>query len=160
MTCVDLSCGTGTFSFPLVLCVGDSGVVYAVDDSKKMLGYIRAKKPPPNLTLVHSDATQTGLRSEIADFCLLAFILHEVKRPDGLVAEISRLLKPEDRALIVEWKADLNSPGPPRKIRLTRDHVEKLFKKNGFCYFDYLDWSKNYYVATGSKIQPYYKTEL
>ena len=91
------------------------------------------------------------LRSEIAAICFLAFILHEVKRPDSLVAEISRLLKPEGRALIVEWKADLDSPGPPRKIRLTREYVESLFKRNGFCYFDYLDWSKNYYVATVSK---------
>ncbi|MEE9528484.1 MAG: class I SAM-dependent methyltransferase [Dehalococcoidia bacterium] len=155
MTCVDLGCGTGTFSFPMVLCVGDQGVVYAVDDSEKMLEYIRAKKPPPNLMLVHSDATQTGLGSEIADICLLAFILHEVKRPDSLMAEISRLLKPGGRTLVVEWKADLDSPGPPRKRRLAREHVEELFKQNGFCYFNYLDWSKNHYVATGSKIQLY-----
>jgi len=39
MTCVDLGCGTGTFSFPMLLCVGNDGVVYAVDDSAKMLEY-------------------------------------------------------------------------------------------------------------------------
>lgn len=155
MTCVDLGCGTGTFSLPMVLCVGDQGVVYAVDDSAEMLEHIQAKKPPPNLRLVYRDVAQTGLGSEIADICLLAFILHEVKRPDSLVVEVSRLLKPEGRALVVEWKADLDSPGPPRKRRLAREHVERLFKQVGFCYFDYLDWSKNHYVATGSKMRLY-----
>ena len=120
-----------------------------------MLEHIQAKKPPPNLRLVYRDVAQTGLGSEIADICLLAFILHEVKRPDSLVVEVSRLLKPEGRALVVEWKADLDSPGPPRKRRLAREHVERLFKQVGFCYFDYLDWSKNHYVATGSKMRLY-----
>ena len=43
MTCIDYGSGTGTFSFPMVRCVGDTGLVYAVDDSEIMLDHIRAK---------------------------------------------------------------------------------------------------------------------
>jgi ubiquinone/menaquinone biosynthesis C-methylase UbiE len=121
MTCVDLGCGTGIFSLPMAYCVGSEGVVYAVDDSAEMLKYLRAKNPPPNLRLVQRDAKQTGLGNQIADFCLLAFILHEVKQPYSIIAEAFRLIKPDGRALVVEWKAELDSPGPPQRIRLTRD---------------------------------------
>lgn len=154
MTCIDLGCGTGTFSFPMVQCVGNAGVVYAVDDSAEMIERIRAKNPPPNLRLVYRDATQTGLGSQIADFCLLAFILHEVKHPDSLVAEAFRLLKPGCGVMVVEWKAELDSPGPPRRRRLARQHIEQLFKQAGFCRFEYLDWSTNHYVAIGNKKRP------
>jgi ubiquinone/menaquinone biosynthesis C-methylase UbiE len=151
MTCVDLGCGTGTFSFPMLLCVGSEGVVYAVDDSDEMLERIRAKNPPPNLILVHGDVSQTGLDNEIADFCLLASILHEVEQPANLLAEAFRLLKPDGRILIVDWKADLASPGPPQSRRLSREKVEQLFKQVNLRNFEYLDWSKNHYVVTGSK---------
>jgi ubiquinone/menaquinone biosynthesis C-methylase UbiE len=151
MTCIDLGCGTGTFSFPMTLCVGNEGVVYAVDDSIEMLEYIRAKNPPPNLILVHRDASQTGLNSQIADFCLLAFILHEVKQPVSLMTEASRLLRPESKVLVVEWKAGLDSPGPPKSRRLARGDIEQLFKQVNFHNFEYTEWSKNHYVATGRK---------
>lgn len=154
LTCIDLGCGTGTFSFPMVLSVGNEGIVYAVDDSDEMLEHLRAKNPPPNLRLVYGDARQTGLGSETADFCLLAYILNQVKPPDSLVAEAFRLLKPEGRVLVVEWKADRDSPGPPQSKRVASEHVERLFKQAGFSRFEYIDWSDNRYVAIGKKIKP------
>ena len=154
MTCVDLGCGTGTFSIPMSLCVGNEGVVYAVDDSAEMLAHIRAKNPPPNLILVNRDAEQTGLDDEIADFCLLAFILHEVKQPAHLIAEAFRLLKNGGKVSVVEWKAELASPGPPQNIRLTKVQVQRLFKEFGLSDFRFIDWSNNHYVALGSKKKP------
>ena len=152
MTCIDMGSGTGTFSFPLIQCVGNSGIVYAVDDSAKMLDYIRAKNPPINMRLVHANASCTGLDSGIADLCLLAFVLHEVKEPSILVAEACRLLKPKCKALVVEWKAHLDSPGPPRSRRLTKEHLEILFKQVGLSDFRCIEWSGNHYVAVGNKI--------
>ncbi len=154
MTCVDLGCGTGTFSFPMILQVGEEGVVYAVDDSAEMLDHLRTKNPPPNLRLVHSDAAQTGLDSQIADFCLMASILHEVKQADMLVAEAFRLLKPGGKLLIMEWKAELDSPGPPRKIRLSKEQVNQLSSQAGFSGFKYLDWTKTRYVVVCDKTKP------
>ena len=151
MTCIDLGCGTGTFSFPLLLCVGSEGVVYAVDDNEEMLEHIRAKNPPPNLIVVHGDVSSSGLDSDIADFCLLSSILHEVDQPAGLLAEAFRLLKPAGRVLVVDWKAELDSPGPPQSRRLSREKVEQFFKQADFLNFQYLDWSRNYYRVIADK---------
>lgn len=151
MTCIDLGSGTGTFSFPLMLCVGTEGVIYAVDDSQEMLEHLREKNPPPNLILVHGDVSQTGLDSEIADFCIMSSILHEVDQPANLLAEAFRLLKPGGRVLDIDWKAELDSPGPPQRLRLSREKVEPLFQRVGFHNFQYLDWSRNYYIALADK---------
>jgi ubiquinone/menaquinone biosynthesis C-methylase UbiE len=154
MVCIDFGSGTGTFALPMAQCVGNEGKVYAVDNSAEMLEHIQQKKPPPNLTLVQRDVGRTGLDSQIADLCLLAFILHEVKVPSYIMGEAFRLLKPEGKVLVVEWKADLDSPGPPRKRRITKEQVEQLFRQAGLSSIEYIDWSRNHYVATGNKVKP------
>ena len=150
-TCIDLGSGTGTFSLRLLSCVGKEGTVYAVDDSAEMLDRIRAQNPPPNLVLVHGDVRRTGLEAGIADFCLLSSILHEVDRPDNLVAEAYRLLKPGGRVLALDWKAELDSPGPPQRRRLSREKVEKLLQQAGFINIEYSSWSRNYYIVLADK---------
>ena len=74
MTCVDLGCGAGALSFPLLLFVGEEGKVYAVDNDERTIEYIRAKNPPPNLIPVISDAARTDLESKIADFCFIFYL--------------------------------------------------------------------------------------
>ena len=151
MTCIDFGSGIGTFALPMADVVADEGKVYAIDNSVEMLAHIRAKNPPPNLILLNSDVEQTGLSDQIADICLLAFILHEVKKPGNLIAEAFRLLKPEGRIVIVEWKADLDSPGPPQRKRVSQEQIEQLFRKVNLAMMSYIEWTKNHYVAIGKK---------
>ncbi len=150
MTCVDLGSGTGVFSFALANHVGGDGVVYAVDDSNEMLEYIQKKKPPQNVLLIHRDAGDTGLKSERADVCLLAFILHEVNTPERLIKEAYHLLKPDGKILVVEWKAEPTPKGPPGNIRITKGRLKQLFDQSGFTGFRYVDWSINHYVVVGT----------
>ena len=135
------------FALPMAELVGSKGKVYAVDNSADMLGYIKAKNPPPNLVLVNNDVGQTGLNSHIADVCLLAFILHEVKEPVKLIAEAFRLLKSDGKLVIVEWKADLDAPGPPRKRRISKEQIELMLDQIGLTLESYFNWSQNHYVA-------------
>ncbi len=151
MVCIDFGSGTGTFALPMAILAGDGGKVYAVDNSAEMLEHIRAKKPPPNLILLKRNVERTELDSHIGDLCLLAFILHEVKQPYRLIAEASRLLKSEGRLVVVEWKADLEAPGPPRKRRIPREQIEQLFEQAGLDLAEYIDWSQNHYVTIGKK---------
>lgn len=152
MVCVDFGSGTGTFALPMASLAGNEGKVYAVDRSVEMQAHIRAKNPPPNLILVESDVAQTGLDSQIADVCLMAFILHEVKQPATLMAEASRLLKSGGKLVAVEWRAELDSPGPPKDKRITRQQIDKLFEQVSLSPVEYHEWSANHYIATGKNI--------
>ena len=151
MICLDLGSGTGAFSYPMINHVGQEGTVYAVDESNEMLDYARQKNPPANLQLINRDASGTGLEGEIGDFCLLAFLIHEVDKHGGLISETYRLLKTGGKVLIVEWKEELDSPGPPRKVRLAEKQVRQLFDRAGFKDFEYIDWTVNTYLAVGTK---------
>lgn len=148
---VDLGAGTGTFALRLAPLLGTKGKVYAVDDSADMLGILKSRKPPPNLLWVKADFTNTGLESGIADFCLAAFILHETKEPEKLLAEAFRLLKPGGRLLAVEWRAEFDSPGPPQKIRLTAERMGQLFAGAGFKDFESANWSDKHYYGRAQK---------
>jgi len=148
-TCVDFGSGTGIFALPMAELVGAEGRVYAVDNSVEMLAHIRAKNPPTNLMLLHSDAERTGLNSQIADVCLLAFILHEVKEPAKLISEAIRLLKPEGRIIVVEWNPNFDSPRPPQKKRLSIRQVDQLFEQSGLTLVSHMSWTKKHYVAVG-----------
>lgn len=151
MTGIDLGSGTGAFALPMAELVGSEGKVYAVDNSARMLEHIRLKNPPPNLMPVFSDVEHTGLNDQMADLCLLAFILHEVKKPGNLIAEAFRLLKPGGRIVIVEWNADLDSPGPPRRKRISQEQIERMFGQAGFSMMGYTEWTQKHYVAIGRK---------
>jgi ubiquinone/menaquinone biosynthesis C-methylase UbiE len=150
-TCVDFGSGTGVFALPMAELVGDTGRVYAVDSSPEMHEHIRAKNPPANLLLVNGYVRQTGLDSRIADVCLSAFIIHEVKEPGDVVAEACRLLKSGGRLLVIEWKAELDAPGPPRSKRISKEQIIQIFDKNNLTTAEYIDWSENYYIVLGRK---------
>jgi ubiquinone/menaquinone biosynthesis C-methylase UbiE len=150
-TVVDLGSGTGVFALPMAWMVGKKGRVYAVDNSPVMMEHIRAKNPPPNLVPVLADVASTGLPDAIADICLLASILHEVGEPGRLVAEAARLLKPGGRAVVVDWRAELDSPGPPRHKRISREQLRRFFGQAGINFISYREWTGSYYVAVGEK---------
>jgi ubiquinone/menaquinone biosynthesis C-methylase UbiE len=105
-----------------------------------------------NVKLIKADAASTGLASRMADCCLLAFILHEVKRPAALIGEACRLLKPGGRLVVLEWKAEEGTPGPPLKIRLSGAQARQLLEDAGLTGPAYLDWSRHHYVVTGRQV--------
>ena len=104
------------FALPMAELVGSKGRVYAVDNSEQMLTHIKSKNPPANLILINSDVKRTGLNNQIANMCLLAFILHEVKEPSGVIDEAFRLLKSDGKLIIVEWKAGCGWKASNRQI--------------------------------------------
>jgi ubiquinone/menaquinone biosynthesis C-methylase UbiE len=150
-TGVDFGSGTGFFALPMAEMVGEEGRVYAVDNSEVMQAHLREKSPPSNLETVRADVTATGLPDAVAEICLLSSILHEVKEPARLVAEAARLLKPGGRMVVVEFRADVDSPGPPRRRRIPRGQLERLFAQAGITFLSYREWSALYYAAVGEK---------
>jgi ubiquinone/menaquinone biosynthesis C-methylase UbiE len=152
MTCLDLGCGTGLFSLEMAKIAGDNGLVLAIDDSQKMLDYFKKGNPPANIGLVKGDVRHTPVKSGVGDFCLMALILHEITEHKELIMEANRLLKPGGEIIIVEWKANLRSPGPPKNRRIAIDYLRELLSDNSqFVEFMHEDWSYHHYVVTAAK---------
>ena len=105
MTAVDLGCGPGFFTLDMVLLAGRSGRVIAVDLQEGMLEKVREKITGTELEeriTLHKCRQETIGLDEKIDFLLAFYLIHEVPDKEGLFREISSLLKPGGKMLIVE----------------------------------------------------------
>lgn len=151
MTCIDLGCGGGAMSIPLAEKTGKQGKVYAVDVSERIIQRLNDKNPPENLVTVFADASETGLESEIADYCFIVLVLHELE-PAKILDEAFRLLKPGGRVISMEWRTDNELIGPRHgQKKISKEEMEQLYKQAGFSNYADKDWTKGQYISTGIK---------
>jgi len=94
---LDYGCGPGSYTIPLAQLVGNSGKIFALDIHPlaiQMVQRIAAKKRLPNVETICSGG-KTGLADESIDVALLYDIIHDLSKPDEVLAELRRVLKPD-----------------------------------------------------------------
>ncbi|MGO8719927.1 MAG: class I SAM-dependent methyltransferase [Acidobacteriaceae bacterium] len=132
----DVGAGTGYFTLPLAQGVGPCGTVYAVDTQSEMLGWIRAKIEGAglaNIELVHAAADATTLQTSKCDLFFLANVWHELEDRLAVLAEAARILKPEGRISILDWRPDVERcDGPPLEHRLAAEDAVRELRQAGF----------------------------
>lgn len=130
--CVDLGCGAGEFTFTLARSIGASGRVYAVDSSVAALDQLKIKKPGANIVTLRAELADTRLPAGQADLVLMAFSLSTVADAGSVLAEAARLLKPDGRIAVVEWRTVPPPPGPSMARRIRNDRMQRLLESHGF----------------------------
>ena len=139
MTFLDVACGYGYYSIAASHYVGEKGIVYAVDLWKEGIDHLSNHIKENNINntqaLLADVTKRIPIESARADICLLATVLHDFifeKTEDRVLKEIHRILKPEGRFVVVEFKKIASKPGPPIEIRITPEQVEKKVTPYGF----------------------------
>jgi len=93
---LDYGCGPGAYIPGIAERVTDRGRVYAVDLHPLAVQRVRElarRRGLSNVQTIQSDC-QTGLPDESIDVVLLYDILHMLSEPQGVLAELNRVLKP------------------------------------------------------------------
>ncbi len=110
---LDVGCGTGALAYALAPLVGE---VVGVDSSEAYLETAR-EHAPPNCSFVLGDAE--SLPFPYGDFDLVGCmrVLHHVRRPELVVAELARVTRPGGRILLVDQLGDVD---PIRSLELDR----------------------------------------
>ena len=93
---LDYGCGPGSYIVPLAELVGKSGKIYALDINSMAIQAVQgiaSKKQLTNVETICSDC-QTGLPDSSVDVVLLYDTFHALSEPDGVLAELHRVLKP------------------------------------------------------------------
>ncbi|HUW04710.1 MAG TPA: class I SAM-dependent methyltransferase [Williamwhitmania sp.] len=107
MVVLDMGCGPGFFSVEMAKMVGVSGEVIAVDLQEGMLNKVRRKIAGTQLekrvTLHQCRRDSIGV-TNLVDFVLAFYMVHEVPNPEALFRELKSILKPNGKMLIVEPK--------------------------------------------------------
>jgi ubiquinone/menaquinone biosynthesis C-methylase UbiE len=105
MVALDLGCGPGFFTLDMADMVGRAGRVIACDLQDGMLAKLRAKIQGSLLgevvTLHRCQRDRIGV-TDLVDFVLVFYMLHEVPDQARYLKEISSLLKPDGKVLLVE----------------------------------------------------------
>ncbi len=130
----DIGTGTGFFAVPAARLVGLEGHVYAVDLSAEMLEDLQgklARQRIGNLEAVRSTEDRIPLPDASVDFAFLACVLHELDGP-GTLLEARRILTPQGRLGIVDWKKEEMPFGPPKAHRLDEREVKAILADAGF----------------------------
>lgn len=136
----DFGTGSGAYALALVEKVGHEGRVYAVDIQKDLL--VRVKNEAKtrgflNLEIVWGNIEEAGgskLRDNSMDAVIASNILFQLENKKGCVREVSRVLKQNGRALVVDWTDSFGGLGPRQNMVIPENETKELFQKEGFIY--------------------------
>jgi ubiquinone/menaquinone biosynthesis C-methylase UbiE len=101
---LDFGCGPGAYTESISKMVGNNGKVYALDLHPRAIQSVQnmiSKKNLTNVETILSD-TQTGLPDESVDIVLLYDVFHMLQKPQELLSDLSRILKPKGKLSVLE----------------------------------------------------------
>ena len=112
-TVLDMGCGPGFFSLAMAEMVGEKGRVISVDIQEEMLQMLKGKSERLGLKsriLPHNAQPDKIGISQMVDFALAFYMVHEVPDKKDFLREVASHLKPDGRFLIVEPKFHVSKP--------------------------------------------------
>ncbi len=119
---LDYGCGPGGYTLPAAEMVGPDGHVHAADIHPMAIERVEGgarRRGLSNVTAIMTDR-DTGLPEESVDIALLYDILHLLSEPEGVVAELHRVLRPSGRLSV--WGHNMD-----RTERLTEGVIGGMF---------------------------------
>ena len=93
---LDFGCGPGGYILPLAKLVGEPGKIYALDMNPAAILTVKSlalKNKLENFETILSDGA-TGLPDGSIDVVLLYDLFHYLKKPEDVLVELHRVLKP------------------------------------------------------------------
>jgi tRNA-Thr(GGU) m(6)t(6)A37 methyltransferase TsaA len=153
---LDLGCGPGEYAMYAAGCVGESGVVYALDRVDSHIASLKRRAGEEGVRHMQAATVDiTGplpVDDDCVDVCLLATVLHIpdiTRRAKELCTEIRRVLKPNGRLAVIECHKKARPFGPPEHIRLFPAEVKELMSQSGFTVLGEVDLGFNYMIQFG-----------
>lgn len=138
MHVADLGAGTGFYSIAAARAVQPSGKVYAVEVQKEMLAHIQneaAKAHVSNIEILWGNIERVGgtkLADASMDAVIVSNVLFQVEDRKNFVQEVSRILKPGGRVLLIDWSDSFGGMGPAPARLVAKAAAETIFAEAGF----------------------------
>ena len=148
--------GYGTFTIPAAMLI--SGTVYAIDIEPEMINRVKERargRGLKNVVFLLRDfiADGSGLCDTSVDYVMLFNILHD-ERPERILNEAYRILRPRGSVGIIHWNYDSSTPrGPPMDMRPKPEQCYAWALKAGFTYMSSHDLKPYHYGFVFTKPQ-------
>ncbi len=153
---VDIGAGTAFFSIAF-LQKSRLATIYACDSSEVMTSWVKENVSPkyPNIIPVKTEEHYVPVDDGIADLVFMINLHHELDKPSLTLEESNRILKPDGKIFIVDWKKEDMSEGPPAKIRYLPEQVKAHLLSAGFKAVDMYNELQKHFLVVGEKAPLY-----
>jgi ubiquinone/menaquinone biosynthesis C-methylase UbiE len=134
---MDTGCGPGFFSLAMAKLVGENGKVISVDIQDEMLQILKRKSEREGLSsriVLHKAQPEKLGISEMVDFALAFYMVHEVQDKKSFLSEVASYLKPDSRFLIVEPKFHVSKPNFESTLEIARSVGLELVSEPKFSF--------------------------
>lgn len=146
MVIADLGCGTGYYCR---FFKDYASRLYCVDIDEEALNVVKEELGNhSNVVILNEDLTNTSIPSSSVDTAFMSNVFHDIEDKETAVREIKRILKPNGRVLIVEFKKNVLF-GPP--FKLSPEEVEGYFTREGFVREGIVDVPPYHYMIVFRK---------
>ena len=151
---VDIGNGTAFFSVAF-LQKSKSSTIYACDSSEVMINWVKENIFPeyPNIIPVKTEEYSVPLDDGVADLVFMINLHHELDNPTLTLEECNRILKPDGKIFVVDWKKQDMPEGPPAKIRFLPEQVKEQLVNTGFKQVEIYNELQNHFLVVGANNQ-------
>ena len=137
---LDLGCGVGNYVMAMAARIGPGGRIIGLDAWPEGVETLRrraveAQTGPVVEAMVADVANRIPLPTASVDLCLMATVYHDLVQEEldeAVLAAVFRVLKPDGRLAVVEFKRMDGPPGPPRRIRIGPNELRGRLAPFGF----------------------------
>lgn len=146
---LDIGCGAGDYSVQAAELVGNTGMVYALDQWEEIDIKLRALEHGNIFPVVADIKEYLPLADNSCDICFVAMVLHGIELDSSganFFSEVHRILKQKGRIAIIEIKKEETPFGPPMEIRYSADELEQIAINFGFVRTSYTDLEYCYMI--------------
>lgn len=140
MSVADFGSGAGYFTILMGQRVGGEGKVCALDIMESALDSVREKAKALGIENIETIRTNlevlgsSGLSDQSQDVVLLANILFQSEKKSEIIREARRVLMSGGSLIIIDWKKDAGSFGPPDNLRTDETAMHSLAIAEGLTF--------------------------
>ncbi len=151
MQVADFGSGAGHIGLIVAQRVGPDGKVTALDILEDKLDSTRSQAKAMGLENIETVRANlevlgsTGLSEGSQDMVILANILFQSSKKEDILKEAIRVIKPEGKIIVVEWKKGVGGFGPPDNYRTAEMELMSLFSAVGYLNVASLDAGQFHY---------------
>jgi ubiquinone/menaquinone biosynthesis C-methylase UbiE len=125
-TVADLGCGPGYYCQFLVKFTKNK--IYCVDKNEEFITEAKRIVKSNNVIFLVEDSSHTSIPSSSIDKVIFANSFHDMENKEKTYEEVVRILKPNGKIIIIDWKKENTPFGPPIRIRMSKEDYLKIFR--------------------------------
>ena len=151
MEVADFGAGAGYLAIEAAEAVGKEGTVYVIDIQQELLTkatHLAKEHHLESLVFIHGDLEQdhgSTLPDAGVDAVIVSNILFQVADKEALIREAYRVLRPNGKVLVVDWRDSFAGIGPQPEHVLRESDMRTLVEKQAFSYVSNIDAGAYHY---------------